>query len=225
MYDLSNKVFGRLKTISPGRNNKNKKTWICKCVCGKIVNILTDHLMSGHTRSCGCNRGSKGRKKPDGFGKIISQRRMERKRKLGYINSIETRKKIGLAGIGRVQSEEKREKHSIANRGERSPHWEGGITKLSTAIRRTYKYRLWRTAIFERDNYTCQDCKKRGVFLHADHIKSFSKILHDNNIKTVEQALLCEEFWNKENGRTLCMDCHKKTDTYPKNLKVNKKIK
>jgi len=62
------------------------------------------------------------------------------------------------------------------------------------------EYRLWRQGVFERDNYTCQHCGKVGYKLAADHIKPYST--HP------------ELRYDIDNGRTLCMSCHTKTDTY-----------
>ena len=62
-------------------------------------------------------------------------------------------------------------------------------------------YRLWREAVFKRDDYTCQNCGKRGGKLNADHIKLF--------------ALFPELRFKVSNGRTLCnAPCHRLTDTY-----------
>lgn len=44
--------------------------------------------------------------------------------------------------------------------GEKHPNWRGGITPINKAIRTSLEYKLWRTAVFERDNYTCVWCKK-----------------------------------------------------------------
>jgi hypothetical protein len=86
-------------------------------------------------------------------------------------------------------------------RGENHFNWKGGITELNHKIRTSLEYKLWRIAVFERDNYTCQGCKKRGsTEIHADHIKPFSLY---PNLRFVPN-----------NGRTLCIDCHKNTDTY-----------
>lgn len=82
--------------------------------------------------------------------------------------------------------------------------------------RSTLKFRdrngnpAWRKAVFERDNYTCQECGQYGGKLQADHIKPY--------------CLFPELRTDINNGRTLCLDCHKKTDTYgAKALKYKEK--
>lgn len=105
--------------------------------------------------------------------------------------------------------------------GENSPNWKGGSTSLNANVRNCSKYSLWRTACFNRDKYTCQFCGIFGsVILNVDHIKPFSVILKENNISSMEEAENCQELWNMNNGRTLCLPCHKKTETYGN---VNKK--
>jgi hypothetical protein len=97
------------------------------------------------------------------------------------------------------------------NTGNEHPLWKGGITPLMTSIRHSFKYRQWISDVFTRDNYTCQECNKRGGTLNAHHIKEFSKIIEENKITALEQALNCEELWNINNGKTLCEKCHNKT--------------
>jgi len=112
------------------------------------------------------------------------------------------------------RTEDRRNKHRLAQTGEKGSNWRGGISPLVQKIRKSFKYRQWRSDVFERDNYTCVLCEVRGGIIHADHIKPFNYIFHENLIKTLEQALNCEEFWNINNGRTLCRDCHIKTETW-----------
>ncbi len=88
-----------------------------------------------------------------------------------------------------------------------------GATELNKLLRQTAEYRIWRKSVFERDAYKCQFCGIGGK-LNADHIKSFAVILAENNLKTLDDALNCNELWNVENGRTLCVPCHKTTETY-----------
>lgn len=148
--------------------------------------------------------------------------------------SKEWRENIGKAGLGRapwnkgketpLEVKEKqrqaklrkptrywlgRRRECIA--GENHYNWKGGVSKLSSRIRHSYKYRQWRSDVFTRDDFICQSCDKRGVYLEAHHLKEFVKILGEHNIKTVDEALECEELWNINNGVTLCRECHDKT--------------
>ena len=92
--------------------------------------------------------------------------------------------------------------------------WRGGKTPLIKLIRTGYRYRQWRCDVFTRDDFTCQFCGLRGGKLQADHIKPFAQLIEENKISSFEEADLCEELWNINNGRTLCRECHKKTETY-----------
>ena len=98
--------------------------------------------------------------------------------------------------------------------GEKSPHWKGGISKIDKLCRRMFEYKQWRSDIFQRDNWTCQTCGAKGCYLTAHHIKSFCKIIKENNIKNIVEARNCLELWNINNGVTLCEECHKLTDNY-----------
>lgn len=91
-------------------------------------------------------------------------------------------------------------KPNLHQRGEKSNFWKGGISSVNQLIRASGEYRHWRRLVFERDDYTCQLCFKRGGKLNADHIKPFSKY--------PELRL------DISNGRTLCVPCHRTTETY-----------
>lgn len=109
---------------------------------------------------------------------------------------------------------ESRKKLSELNKGANCYLWKGGITPLVMKIRGCLEYRKWRTDVFVRDNYTCQECgacsgNGKKVMLNADHIKTFSTIFSENQISSFEEAIACSEFWDLDNGRTLCLDCHK----------------
>lgn len=89
--------------------------------------------------------------------------------------------------------------------GSKHWNWKGGITKEHDAIRTSAEIKKWKKNVFERDNYTCVWCGSRNgrgkkVVLNADHIKPFAKYP--------------DLRFDLDNGRTLCIDCHKKTDTY-----------
>lgn len=84
--------------------------------------------------------------------------------------------------------------------GENHWNWQGGITPINEKIRKSSDYKVWRKAVFERDNYTCQICDQVGGKLNADHIKRFA------DYPELRLAI--------DNGRTLCESCHLKTETF-----------
>lgn len=79
------------------------------------------------------------------------------------------------------------------NKGNGDAPWCERVKKLKA-------WAIWRTAVFKRDDYTCQDCGVRGGRLVPDHVKP--------------KSLYPELVFDVNNGRTLCDDCHRKTDTY-----------
>lgn len=104
-------------------------------------------------------------------------------------------------GVERVPST-----HTFGKK-ENNPNWRGGVTSENAKERKTAKYKHWRNSIFERDNYTCQFCSKRGGELNADHIKPFAFY------KSLRYEL--------SNGRTLCVPCHRKTFFGNKYVRTN----
>lgn len=48
------KQYGQLTVLNYAYSKNQKRYWKCKCTCGNIVEVSTDHLHSGHTQSCGC---------------------------------------------------------------------------------------------------------------------------------------------------------------------------
>lgn len=130
--------------------------------------------------------------------------------------SEETKRKLSEYNINHPQRFWLGKKRPEISR-ENNNNWKGGITSLVQKIRHCFKYREWRDFIFQGDNYTCQNCGARNgngkaVILNADHYpKMFSTIIEENNIRTFEEAELCEELWNINNGRTLCVECHRTT--------------
>lgn len=153
----------------------------------------------------------KGHKLSQKHKNSISEAMKGKKRKPFSDETIEKmRGRIGW-NKGKKTSEETRRKLSEVHkaRKEKNNFWKGGVTQIQLQIRHCFEYRQWRSDIFTRDDYTCQYCGDRGGELNADHYpKMFSTIFHENKIKSLEDGLKCEEFWNINNGRTLCRECH-----------------
>jgi len=109
--------------------------------------------------------------------------------------------KRAISNTGKRRTLETRLKmRASSKKGSDNHFWKGGVTKINEKIRKSFEYRLWRKAVYERDNHTCVWCGIKGTRLNADHIKPF--------------ALFPELRFAIDNGRALCEDCHKKTDTY-----------
>ena len=100
---------------------------------------------------------------------------------------------------------EVREKLKQMFSGSKSHFWKGGISKENYRLRRTAAYKNWRTSVFTRDNHICQDCGIRGGNLQAHHIKPWNEYP--------------ELRFQLDNGKTLCIDCHKQTESFAKNLR------
>lgn len=67
-------------------------------------------------------------------------------------------------------------------------------TDYKSRNRNSPQYREWRTAVFERDTYTCQKCRSKGGRLEAHHIIAW---VDDKNLR-----------FDVNNGITLCKCCH-----------------
>lgn len=104
--------------------------------------------------------------------------------------------------------------HEAAVKKEFHPNWQGGITPLFQKIRGCSKMTHWRRAVLGRGKNVCAECFATNTKVQVDHIKSLAIIVQTNNIETLEQALLCEELWDVNNGRILCVTCHKKTSSW-----------
>jgi 5-methylcytosine-specific restriction endonuclease McrA len=142
-----------------------------------------------------------------------------------FKHTNETKEKIRLSNLGKKRSEETKAKLKLARarqpkhgvsiearlrmsnerKGDQWYTWKGGITPKHIAIRNTVEYKLWRESVFKRDDFTCIFCKIKGGTLNADHIKPFCNYP--------------ELRFEINNGRTLCVGCHKKTETYGPNAK------
>jgi hypothetical protein len=133
---------------------------------------------------------------------VICAKTREKNPMLGKKHTKETKNKI-------------RAKAKMSTRrGKDSNLWKHGKYPEHLIQRRCSEYKVWRQEVFERDSFTCVLCtakstKGKKVILNADHIKPFS--------------LYPELRFDINNGRTLCVECHRKTDTFGNNA-IKKQI-
>jgi len=113
----------------------------------------------------------------------------------GRKHSAETRLKISIALKGKPHRGKFKKGHKgFGISGERHYRWNGGITPEYRKIRASEDFKLWRGAVFERDDWICRKCLKKGGKLHPHHIKNFADYL--------------ELRFAIDNGITFCQECH-----------------
>mgnify|MGYP001572883935 CR=1 FL=1 len=145
-------------------------------------------------------------------GKVVSKKTcvkisMSKTGKSHAPHSEETRKKLSLQKMGYKNPRfgipltiKQKESLKIRWTANGNPNWKGGITPENRRIRTSIEYKQWRMSVFKRDWFACILCGYKGKDIHADHIKKFSDY--------PELRL------DISNGRTLCIPCHRKTDTW-----------
>jgi hypothetical protein len=178
----------------------------CQCECGTIKEVDNSSLLRGLSKSCGClnieqlQNMRKYLKIGTRYGRLVVKGHSE---KAGYsicecdcgkvkdVSNILLKDKI-TQSCGCLQ------KHNLDNRrilkGKDHPNWKGGISGQRHSMMQTKVYKNWRTAIYKRDNHTCQKCKQIGYKLNVHHIKSYAE--HENKRCDID------------NGITLCHKCH-----------------
>jgi hypothetical protein len=57
--ELAGKKFGRLLVEKRAGSRAGRATWACYCDCGEYVEVTSNALTSGHTKSCGCWRAER----------------------------------------------------------------------------------------------------------------------------------------------------------------------
>lgn len=136
----------------------------------------------------------------------------------GYKWTEEQRVNFSLATKGHKHTEEAKQKMGKMRKGIKAVifgenhHWFGRnmsganhprwISNRTVALERrllrnSKEWKIWRSEIFKRDNYTCQDCKEVGVYIEAHHIIPVRSDMGKR--------------FNINNGITLCRPCHRKT--------------
>lgn len=185
---------------------------------GRKLSKKTRMLMSERAKSLGFGKWMTGRKMSEDVKEKIS------KKSLGKIKSPGTIEKLRISNTGKKRSDVQKKRLSDIHKriGDKPPSRRGcrpwnyaGKTKLQESIRKSFEYRQWRSDVFTRDNFSCIRCNTKGN-INADHIKEFATILKEYKIKSLPDAVACEELWNINNGRTLCVPCHKSRKQWDK---------
>ena len=134
-----------------------------------------------------------------------------------------TREKIRQANLWKKHTDDYKKKLSDARKWIPSPmkwikkphkswnnHWnrKGGISSENRRVRISIEYRLWREAVFARDNRTCQKTGQRWIILHPHHILWFAqypelRFAIDNwiSLSIKSHRLFHKRYWTKDNTK------------------------
>jgi len=198
LYFYDSEVFDFIDTLKPSERGELEITsvnnWYLKRGKMEVVKLkrfwsdmgTPDSLMKTQSYIVMCNNISKKAK-----GRPVWNK--------GRAWTDDVKNKIRISNIGRKHLEETNKSKGFSK--EKNPNWKGGISSEEKLIRTSRAYEEFRKAVFERDHYQCVlGGISHGNKLVADHINSFSEY--------PEERLLVS------NGRTLCEECHRKTDNY-----------
>lgn len=201
--------------------NHIMETRTCACDCGgtfECAIVSNKRFINGHNRQfkSGKENPMTGKHPSEKTRKLITLSLISNSRKLNKKESKETRDKKTKVLTTRWKDPVYREatsgknapfygkNHSVETRikmsesskkGTEHHNWKGGITSVVLKIRKSIEYKIWREAVFARDNWTCKECGRRGsIKINAHHIKPFAKFP--------------ELRFNVDNGKTLCVECH-----------------
>jgi len=206
--DLTGQRFGMLVVVSYSNSDKHKKTcWNVMCDCGNTTIMRGSNLRSGNTKSCECNRF----RIEDLVGKrfsrlvVVSYSHADRHGNhhwntvcdCGNTQAVFSGclKNGNTKSCGCLKKELASARCSLV--GPLHPSWKSDKTdEERIQRRRVLGYLNWCKCVYERDDYTCQKCGKRGGSkLNAHHIEGYAY----NPELRIELS----------NGVTLCEDCHK----------------
>lgn len=222
--DLSGQTINQIYFIEPShQENKGRLLWLARCHCGQLFGARPAHVRDGTQKSCGCSFKISGKKNiliavaqkvknADMTGKFIGKIEL-----LYQTGKCSGRQKIykakcfcgtifevtlGTLRTGRTGSCGCRKREAarqlcLSRVGPKNPRWNPEITDEKRYRDRTdAKAKAWRTAVFERDEYTCRKCgKKDGGRLNAHHLDGWH---------------WCKEKrYDQENGVCMCIKCHK----------------
>lgn len=197
IIDLTGQRFSRLVVISLDGVGVSGARWLCQCDCGNSTVVLSGNLRRGTsaaTQSCGCASGGRvkdllGRR----FGKLVVVAfDGVRKQRAHWLCRCDcTRTKAISAGHltqGHASS------CGCGRLGVNNHAWNPDRDRLTDRHRAKGMLRDWRSAVYERDGYTCRACGVTGAELNAHHLDSWAA-------HPARRIYL-------DNGITLCVWCH-----------------
>ena len=168
---------------------------------GKLLSDKDKEKMSRIAKKKGFGKWMKGKKLSD-----TTKKKMSESKKGILPRNIEMLKKLSKGRSVSTETKEKISKSKIGqNTGKDNPMYKNGRYTKKEIKRyhhytQSFIYKSWRKKVFERDEYTCQQCGAMGGYITAHHIKSWAEFPKLR--------------YKVKNGLTLCEECHELTDNY-----------
>ena len=192
---------------------KNQKL-NCK-ICQKEFRVFISRLKAGRGKFCSRECYYLARKKEPYYS--VNIRNLKEKAQKGTIpwnkgkkglfqNSFKGKKlpwMIGKEPFSKRLEVRKKISETRLKMKEKLWNWKGGVVDESKKLRKSLEWKLWREAVFVRDNYICRLCGLQKRNLHPHHKYSF--------------VSFPEKRFEVKNGLTLCENCHRLLHS----LKVN----
>ena len=229
-HNLINKRFGKLVVIAKAKSRNGRGYWLCKCDCGNEMEVRTDGLTTGNTKSCGClhkehmEQLNEKQWKNEDFKKNKSEQTHKRNKEMWQNKEYsellkskmkeawedeELRNKASKAMKERWLNKEFRDAHTGENNSNYNPNLTDEERKYNRERNRHIDgYKEWVYEVKKQANFTCDCCGEHGCKLCSHHLESFS----DNKELRTELT----------NGVCLCEKCHKefhRTYGYKNNTK------
>jgi hypothetical protein len=216
--DITGQKFGKLTILKYVKTVNKRPYWECKCECGNIKIIRGKEIKSGLIKSCGCLLHNPILRN-NLIGKrfnflIVLDRDKTNKNSVFYKCKCDCGKETTVSSwklisshtksCGCLRSEVSSENDLKRNKimvGKNHPRWRFDLTNEDREENSNRNYNpkswRWRNKVYKRDNFTCQKCgDNKGGNLIAHHMYSW------NDHPKLRYV--------KNNGITLCENCHKK---------------
>ena len=218
--NISKVMTGKKGELSPSWKGHFLKYCL---TCNKEFEVCLSEHEQGLDKYCSCECYAESLK-----GNHISSKTEFKKGKSSWLKNKHIQTNTGRTHFKKGFNPINKGKKMPQTSGENHWNWQGGKTELTHLIRQLLEYTNWRHEIFQRDNYTCQECgikngQGKTVYLEVHHKKEFSILFLeflqeynqfspiDDKETLVRLAMNWKPFWNIDNGKTLCEECHNLT--------------
>jgi len=108
-------VLGRCDTRPSATEYEGRTYYLCKCICGKKIVVRRNNLITGNTKSCGCNKSSHSTHKIniDKQNKILHRRILRAMQKMSRMET-EASSRVGQAVVSFEEVEHNQKVYYVA---------------------------------------------------------------------------------------------------------------